>query len=133
MYSDWSRVNFATNYIIERERREREREMEKRNNMFNKDDLENGDIIVLRNGDELLIHCDNEVADLYSSYDNELRDLDDLEDDLTCENNSDYDVVEVKSAVEYKVRFKRKVQVREMTIKEISEKLGYEVKVVKEK
>ena len=110
-----------------------ERKENEKYNMFTKDDLENGDIIFLRNGNELIVYNDNELCDLESDYFNPLNNLEDLEEDLTYEDDEDYDVVEVKRPSGYDTMFERKEEVKEMTVSEISKKLGYEVKIVKEK
>lgn len=102
-------------------------------NEMTKDDLENGDIIFLRNGNELIVYNDNELCDLESDCFSPLNNLEDLEEDLIYEDDEDYDVVEVKRPSGYDTMFERKEEVKEMTVSEISKKLGYEVKIVKEK
>ncbi len=97
-------------------------------------DLQFADILTLRNGEKYVVadgcmlgedydyYCDNdEIEDYYN--DDLTRDSDDIDD-------RQYDIVKVERAGQ--VIYERETTV-EITIAEISEKLGYEVKVVKEK
>ena len=73
-------------------------------------------------GEDYDYYCDNdEIEDYYN--DDLTRDSDDIDD-------RQYDIVKVERAGQ--VIYERETTV-EITIAEISEKLGYEVKVVKEK
>lgn len=97
------------------------------------EDLKFGDILTLRNGERYLYaggYLCGESTDYYC-------DADCVEDnfgkDLTHDFDKDYDIVEVKRPTCTFTMFKRSAEPVEMTIAEISEKLGYEVKVVKEK
>lgn len=104
-----------------------------------KNDLEQGDVVTLRNGDKLVYLGDESFADLGDENDNYVSDFEDLNDDLSYTDrwndkpDYDYDIVKVERPATYYTAFEREDKAREMTIKEISEKLGYEVKVVKEK
>lgn len=102
----------------------------------NKEELEEGDIVTLRNGDRLVYLGNEEFADLGDENSNYVSDVGDLKDDLSYDgwdNEPDYDVVKVERPATYYTAFEREDKAREMTIKEISKELGYEVKVVKEK
>ena len=98
---------------------------------FNKDDIKEGDIITLRNGDRLLIDADKDVSDLSGKNNNPVYSLYCFENDMTYrDGNSNYDIVKVERPVEYSIVYDKEA-VREMTVEEISKALGYEVKVVK--
>lgn len=101
---------------------------------FSLSDIQFADILTLRNGEKYVVadgymmgekndyYCDaDEIKDYYN--DNLTIDSDDTDD-------HQYDIVQVERAGQ--VIYERETTV-EMTIAEISEKLGYEVKVVKEK
>ena len=99
--------------------------------VINKDDIKEGDIITLRNGDRLLIDADKDVSDLSDKNNNSVYSLDRYENDMTYRaGNSNYDIVKVERPVEYSIVYDKEA-VREMTVEEISKALGYEVKVVK--
>lgn len=108
------------------------------NQIKTKKDLELGDIIVLRNSDELLLVNDGEFYDINNNSgweSNNVCDLDDLKDDLMFDDNDEdsrkNDVMLVKRPVRYDIVFDRKDVVKEMTVEEISNLLGYEVKIIK--
>lgn len=98
-------------------------------------DIKDGDIVTLRNGDKLRWDGDSDhFIDIADNY-NHLCDMYDINDDMTMKDrdDSDSDIIKVERAFEYKTVYKREeTVVKEMTIKEISEALGYEVKIVKE-
>ena len=96
-----------------------------------KDDLKDGDVVTLRNGDKL-IYCDEQFKDLDNPHHNGVCDLDDLYSDLTSWEEND-DIIKVERPATYYEVFNRDESVREMTVEEISKALGYEVKIVKEK
>lgn len=99
---------------------------------FIKKDLQDGDIITLRNGDRL-IFTNNDFLDMSDKHDNYLSDIYDLNDDLTYnDDDKDSDIVKVERPTGYSTVFERVEEVKEMTIAEISKALGYEVKIVKE-
>ena len=99
--------------------------------VINKDDIKEGDIITLRNGDRLLVDADKDLQDLSEENDNSVASLYVYRDDMThCCGNKDYDIVKVERPVEYSIVYDKEA-VREMTVEEISKALGYEVKVVK--
>ena len=95
-----------------------------------KKDLKDGDIVTLRNGDRLIL-CDENFIDLSDENHNWISDLDCLNNDLTYynENDEENDVIKVERPVKYETVFERE-EVKELTVDEISEKLGYKVKVV---
>jgi hypothetical protein len=97
-----------------------------------KDELKYRDIVTLKNGDELVLFDNGELVD--KDYEGHWIDsLDDYLDDLKCRDRcySEYDIVKVERPVEYETVYKRD-DVVELTVDEISEKLGYKVKVVGE-
>lgn len=99
--------------------------------VINRDDIKEGDIITLRNGDRLLIDADKDVSDLSGKNNNPVYSLYCFENDMTHrDGNSNYDIVKVERPVEYSIVYDKEA-VREMTVEEISKALGYEVKVVK--
>ena len=89
--------------------------------VFTKQDLKVGDRITLRNG----------VSGIWDGYMIGALTYDEINEDLTNDGalGSRLDIVKVERQKEYKTIYERE-KVREMTIKEISEALGYEVKVV---
>lgn len=104
---------------------------------FSKEDLKDGDIVTLRNGDRLVL-VNKIFKDTTNENNNYLGNLDDLNEDLTyewLEKNEDYDIIKVERPIGYITVYERreKQEVKEMTVEEISKKLGYEVKIVKEK
>lgn len=90
---------------------------------FTKSDLRYGDKLTLRNG----------VSGFYRNEETYIDGLyeDNINDDLT--NNGDcgsrLDIVKVERPRKYKTVYERE-KARKMTVKEISEALGYEVEVV---
>lgn len=97
-------------------------------------DLQFADILTLKNDERYVVadgcmlgedddyYCDtDEIEDYYN---------DDLTRDSDDEDDRQYDIVKIERAGQ--VVFEREKAV-EMTITEISKKLGYEIKVVKEK
>lgn len=106
------------------------RDLEKIAIIVSKDDLKNGDIVTLRNGDRLVFVNDEDFIDLSDDNDNYLSEICDLEDDLRHDSDEDSDIVKVERPEKYTTVFTR-TEVKEMTVEEISKALGYEVKVVK--
>ena len=101
-----------------------------------KDELKNGDIVKLRNGDELIyFEDDGTFADLHNNQNNCLCDLDNLTDNMKSDGyayGEENDIMEVKRPVLYHNVFTRDETVKEMTLKEVCDALGYEVKIIKE-
>lgn len=99
---------------------------------FTLSDLQFADILILQNGERYVVadgYMMGQKSDYYCDAD-EIKDF--YNDDLTRKyNNCEYDIVKVERVEQ--VIYEREEKVVEMTIAEISEKLGYEVKVVKEK
>ncbi|MBQ8298453.1 MAG: hypothetical protein IJX99_01025 [Clostridia bacterium] len=103
---------------------------------FTKDDLKDGDIVTLRNGDRLLF-IDDEFAELTGNdTDNDLCYESDLSDDLTYDDeDTEYrknDIMKVERPTTYGIVFERKEDKKEMTIAEIEKVLGYGIKIIKE-
>lgn len=102
--------------------------------MMSKDELQDGDIVTLRNGDKLRYNIETESFDNISDdYDNNLDYLYELNDDMTYDDRDEdeNDIMKVERPT-YHTVFEREETVKEMTIAEISKALGYEVKIVKE-
>lgn len=99
-----------------------------------KKDLKENDIVTLRNGDRLVL-VGEDFIDLSDDNGNNLCDLSDLDNNLECVKCygkvEDCDIVKVERPVEYETVFERE-DVQELTVDEISERLGYKVKVVGE-
>lgn len=90
-----------------------------------KDDLEKGDIVVLHNNDEL--YFDGfEFVDLSEDNNNNICDIEDIS------NNLSDDVKEVKRPKYTEVYVYNDNNVIEMTLKEVCDALGYEIKIKKE-
>lgn len=103
------------------------------NNILKKHELKDGDIVVLRNGDEL-IYTNDDFRDMSNDCDNWLSETYDIDDNLLMKDRDekDSDIMVVKRPDHYSKIFERDETVREMTVEEISKELGYEVKIVKE-
>ena len=95
------------------------------------DDLKEGDIVTLRNGDRMLFDGENFI-DLFDEPHNSLSDIYDLNDDMTVEGLKNSDIMQVERPTKYTTVFERTNEPVEMTLSEICKKLGYEVKIVKE-
>lgn len=105
---------------------------------FTRDDLQFADIVTTRNGERYVVANEGMFGEedgywLGSEYMPNFY-KQDLKYDSNLEGNRIYDIVKVERAG--RVIWERpeeEKEVKEMTIAEISEALGYEVKVVKEK
>lgn len=96
-----------------------------------KEDLKANDIVTLRNGDRL-VYTVNGFKDLNRDINNTISGLSNLNNDLTrSTGDKQQDIIKVERPVEYKTVFERE-EVQELTVDEISERLGYKVKVVGE-
>ena len=101
-------------------------------NKMAKEDLKNGDIVTLRNGDRLSIEGST-ISDINDSNHNPVYSLGQFKDDLTFYRpEREYDIIRVERPVKYETVFEREEEVQELTVDEISERLGYKVKVVGE-
>lgn len=101
---------------------------------FTKDDLQTGDVVTLRNGDKLFIDEHMEFRDIDTTNNtNYLGDLDELSSDLLYQamDGEKNDIIKVERPT-YTTVFERDEEVKEMTLKEICDALGYEVKIIKE-
>lgn len=108
------------------------------NDNFTKYDLKDGDIVTLRNGAKL-VYCDDCFFDFGDRIDNNLTDFEDLTNDLKYDDNSwsvdtkaDNDIMKVERPTQYKTMYERKEEVKEMTLAQVCEELGYNVKIIKE-
>lgn len=108
--------------------------------VFTRDNLEFADVITLRNG-ERYVYVDGYIQGEDADYDADCDTVkDNYKDDLTrssekfyyCGKSEDYDIVKVERVGEVIYQRKDNKEPVEMTVAEISEKLGYEVKIVKE-
>lgn len=94
---------------------------------FEKCDLQKGDILTDGDGDKSLYYKGN----LYGNT----IDLDYLMDDLTA-NPACYpksmDIVKVERPIKFETVFERKEDIKEMTMEELCEHFGCQVKIVKE-
>lgn len=98
---------------------------------FTINDLEFADIITLRNGERYVLVEDTMYGE-DSCYDCDCDNIGDYNNDGTRRyGNKNYDIMKVER--NGKVIFERDETVREMTVKEISKALGYDVKIVKER
>ena len=103
---------------------------------FTLNDLQFADIVTTRNGERYVV-AEGRIYGEGSDYKLDCDDLSDVYDEhLICinswgSNNSYFDIMKVERSGQ--VIWERSEEVKEMTIAEICEALGYEVKVVKEK
>lgn len=97
-----------------------------------KADLKDGDIVTLRNGDRLLLLDNGDFYNLGEDSCHYIDDLGDYEDNLkTCDTECmEYDIIKVERPVKYETVFEREEEAQELTVDEISERLGYKIKVV---
>ena len=100
---------------------------------FTKNDLENGDIVTLRNGDKL-IYIDDYFYDVSNGYDNVLDDIGDLRDNMIYSDPdySESDIMKVSRPTDYVDVFSRPKESKKMTVSEICKELGYDVEIIKE-
>lgn len=97
-----------------------------------KENLKNLDIITLRNKERLIL-VNEEFIDLNDDYTNDISELDDFRDDLTCHYDKKYDVIKVERTLISASVWEREEKAVKMTVSEVCEKLGYDVEIVKEK
>ena len=116
-------------------------------------DLKTGMRIILRNGQELIVLKDvvtpnDKQEGIYISINGGWLSNDNYNNDLTCKGeNRKYDIMKVyaqnrgsfidgtvlrKNAIRYMDLIWERVEVKEMTVSEIEEKLGYPIKIIKE-
>lgn len=108
--------------------------LEKNKTDFTKDDLLEGDVVTLRNG-EKLVFVMNSFRDCNgSNMDNYLYSIGDLDKELKCSNDvrRNSDIIKVERPTQYKIMYERKEEVKEMTLAQVCEELGYNVKIIKE-
>lgn len=99
---------------------------------FTKNDLKNNDIVTLKNGDHL-IYTNNLFYNISYNHDNGLNDIDDIRDDMRCDDAdcSESDIIKVSRPIEYVDVFSRS-EPKKMTVSEICKELGYDVEIIKE-
>ena len=122
-----------TYYAIRKEREEKT--MEKRDL---RELIKDGDIVTLRNGDRLFYYS-NGFDDLNDDYSNNLTIISDLDVNLNYishtfsgHKKSDSDVIKIERPILTTTIWEREEKEPvEMTLEEVCEKLGYDVKIVK--
>ena len=95
--------------------------------LFEKCDLQNGDVLRDRNGDKS-VYYDGE---LYG----DTVDLCDLKYDLTVNHNvydEHADIVKIERPIKFETVFERNEEIKEMTMEELCKHFGCQVKIVKE-
>lgn len=104
---------------------------------FCKDDFKTGDIVTLRNGDKLIV-TKNNFQDIGENNDNDLCDMSELKNNLIFCGSDVWisrerinDIMKVERPSQYKIMYERN-EVKEMTLAQICEELGYKVKIIKE-
>ncbi len=116
------------------------RAFEKIYNITSLKNLQFADVITLRNG-ERYVYADGHIEGEDNTYDADCDSVKDCyNDDLTRNSKNfyysdkpeDFDIVKVERAGEVVYQREDTKEPVEMTVAEISEKLGYEVKIVKE-
>ncbi|MGN0595021.1 MAG: hypothetical protein ACI4I6_07675 [Hominimerdicola sp.] len=108
---------------------------------FTKSDLKNGDIILRRNGDVEIVCLETGTLITQDGF----NFLSDVNADLTDTDDCEYDIIAVRrpkepGSCQFKafdkgygeLIYERKDEPEEMTLKEICEALGKEIKIVKE-
>lgn len=106
------------------------KDIERKVTNFTRDDLEFGDILTLRN-EERYVHASEHI---YGEDEDYHLDCDEISyyhtEKLKHEDDSDYDVVKVERVGQ--VVYEREEELKEMTLSQVCEQLGYDVKIVKE-
>lgn len=92
-----------------------------------------GDVLTLDNGDKLVVveeYDGLKTVDIYKTNDNSLCEVSELDDKLVCRDGGEK---VMKITRDGEVLYERpEEEVKEMTLKEVCEKLGYEVKIIKD-
>lgn len=96
------------------------------------EDLREGDIIILRNGDKLVVCSDKSFVDVNICEGNNITDTDDFKNDLTCSYNPKYDIIKVERPVGYETAYARENVKKRMTVAQICKELGYDVEIAEE-
>ncbi len=94
---------------------------------FTKEDLQNGDILTDKDGDKS-IYFDGSI------YGNTVSE-DELNDDLTADRDwcePTYDIVKVERPIKFETVFDRTKEIKEMTMEELCEHFGCQIKIIKE-
>lgn len=109
-------------------------EIELRYEDFTKDDIQNGDVITVRNGDKLYLSSNGYFVDIEGERFNSIASRGDLTNDLLCDGDDrDSDIMKVERPTYHTVyeREEEKKEPKKMTVAEISKELGYDVEIVK--
>ena len=94
--------------------------------------LKDGDIVTLRNGDRLFYYSSG-FNDISDDFNNDLTLISDLDVNLNYINKSSYsDIIKIERPILTTTIWEREEKEPiEMTLEEVCEKLGYDVKIVK--
>ncbi len=100
---------------------------------FTKNDFQNLDVVILRNGDKLLYtDYGNVFIDVTEENSNEISFLNDFSKDLKHKEYEQFDIIKVERP-SYSTVYERKEEPKEVTMEELQKILGYEVKIIKKK
>lgn len=101
--------------------------------IISKNDLRDGDIVTLRNGDRLVL-LENDFVDMSDDNNNYLEWLSEVNNDLTYSrsNNKNYDIVKVERPSGYNTVYTRQEEAKKMTVAQICKELGYDIEIIKE-
>ena len=107
-----------------------------------KEDLKNGHLVVFRDGKNGIVIGDKIII-LYNNKHTDMIMLSHIEDDLTCQCATSFDIMEVykfnnidilfhNNVNSYKnCRIYKRNEIKEHTMSELIEKLGYNFKIIK--
>lgn len=101
---------------------------------FTKDSLKPGDVVTLRNGDQLIFDYHGCFDDIKVEGGNFISNRGNLADDLLYnKDDRDSDIMKVERPTYHTVyeRVEEKKEPKKMTVAEISKELGYDVEIVK--
>lgn len=100
--------------------------------VIKKSDLQGGDIVTYRDGRKRIVDILNNRLVYLNNFSSACMHLNNYNDDLMdIDNCSQWDIVEVFRPTT-KETFITKREIKKMTVKEICEKLGYDVEIIKE-
>lgn len=101
---------------------------------FTKKDLQDGDIVTLRNNNRLIYVNEGFHDESHSLVDNVLTDITDIDYELCYDDDHSNDIIKVTRPTKYVEVFSRKEveQPKKLTVSDICEILGYDIEIVKE-
>ena len=98
---------------------------------FDKSLITDGVIVTLDNGDKLIYLKDrDEFKDFTYDYDNNLEDMDDIDNDGYVSGGNT--IVKIECPIRYSTLYIKDNEIKEMTLEEVCNALGYEVKIKKD-